>query len=185
MLESAFVFLPMMALFFGIIDFGFVMFLQSNFQNAAREGARFAITYADTYNGQDCKASQAVCIAQVVQDNATGFLSGSKANAITVNYYTLNDLTNPVMTCNSGTCLLKGALPQTVGTRIVQYANTPGNIVEVVIANYRWAWLAPIWGDNQSPSSTNYYQGSGMNISSTASDVLGGLAVGSSIPPGP
>src|ERR1700736_1611753 len=104
MVETALVFIPMIALFFGIIDFSFAIFIQSTFEHAAREGARFAITFQSSYGALDCSTSQTTCITQVVQDNASGFLAGSKSDYIFINYYTPDDLTNPVITCNKGTC---------------------------------------------------------------------------------
>ena len=78
-LESAMVFLPMMAMFFGVIDVCFAVSIQSLFSQAVRAGSRWAITYSSTYNGNTC-TSQAACIASVVQDNAVGFLAGTKSN---------------------------------------------------------------------------------------------------------
>ena len=178
-LEAALTFIPTMAMFFGIVDVSLVIFLQSTLTNATREGARFAITFQSTYNGQDCTASQAVCIAQAVQWNAFGFLSGTRSNLVTVNYYTANDLTNPVEVCNAGTCTQKGTLPQTLSNgTVVTYANQPGNIVEVVVANYPWNWLLPV-------SATGKLTAPSINLGATSMDVLGGLAVGTTIPPGP
>src|SRR5579885_2155512 len=91
LVETALIFLPMCALFFGTIDFGFLFFLQNTFQNATREGVRFAITYSSTYGSTSCASSQATCITQVVQDNAFGMLAGSRSSYIIVNYYTAND----------------------------------------------------------------------------------------------
>ena len=179
-METALTFIPTMAMFFGIVDVSLVIFLQSTLTNATREGARFAITFQPTYNSQDCSASQAVCIAQAVQSNAFGFLSGTRINLVTVNYYTANDLTNPVEVCNAGTCTQKGTLPQTLSNgTVVNYANQPGNIVEVVVANYPWNWLLPI-------SATGYsLTAPSINLGASSMDVLGGLAVGTTIPPGP
>ncbi len=86
MLETALVFLPMFAMFMGIVDFGFLFFLQNSFQNAAREGVRFAVTYSSSYSGASCASSQFTCITQVVQNNSFGFLSGAKSSYIIVNY---------------------------------------------------------------------------------------------------
>jgi Flp pilus assembly protein TadG len=176
-LEASFIILPMFALFFGMIDFGFLFFLQNTFQHATREGARFAITYGSSYNGTNCSTSQFTCIANVVQDNAFGFLGGSKSSYIIVNYYTANDLTNPVMTCQSGACTLKGALPQTLSNgNIVNYANQPGNAIEVLVSQYPWNWLVPIKG---------FTPGSGINLTSSGIDVLEGLPAGTITPPTP
>jgi len=165
------IFLPMFAVFFGIIDVSMAIFLQSTFTHATREGARFAITFTNNYGGTSCTTSQATCIAQVVQDNAAGFLGGTKSNLITVNYYTSQDLSNPVMSCNSGTCTLRQALPTGIS-----YANQPGNVVEVTVNNYPWNWLFPIKG---------YSAGTGINLNAASADVLGGLAVGTTVPPNP
>lgn len=168
---------PMLALFFGIIDFGFLFFLSSTLQNATRSGSRFAITYGSSYNGTDCTSSQFTCITQVVQDNAFGFLSGTKSSYIVVNYYTANDLTNPVMTCQSGACAVKGTLPQTLSNgKTVTYANQPGNVVEVLVSQYPWNWLVPISG---------YSPGTGINLTASGVDVLQGLPAGTTTPPTP
>ncbi len=167
----------MMALFFGIIDFSFVVYLQSTFTHAAREAARFAITFRSTYGTKNCDSSQAACIIQVAQDNASGFLSGANASYIAVNYYTANDLANPVMKCTSGGCTQTGALPQALPSgKTVSFANQPGNLIEVVVNNYPWNWLVPIAG---------FSPGAGLKLSAAASDVLGGLAVGALVPPNP
>src|SRR3984893_18221113 len=183
LLEGALIFLPMMAMFFGIMDVSFAVFIQSTLNTAAREGVRFAVTYSPSYNGTSCASSQATCISQVVQDNATGFLSGSRSSYITVNYYTTNDLTNPVDSCNGGTCTLNPAgagtasLPQTLSNgKVVNFANQPGNIVEVSIAGYPWNWLVPIRG---------YSGGTGITMAAASLDILNALAVGSTTPPSP
>src|SRR5260370_32802858 len=71
-LEAALIFLPMMAIFLGIVDVSLAVFIQSTLTSATRDGARFAITYRPTYNGNSCSISHAACIAQVVQNNAIG-----------------------------------------------------------------------------------------------------------------
>jgi Flp pilus assembly protein TadG len=186
LLELALVFIPMIALFFGIIDFSLVIFLQSTFESAAREGTRFAITYQSSYGGTDCTRGESVCIAQVVQDNAVGFLSGTKAQYINVNYYTANDLNTPVTTCNQGTCVNNTALPQTLSSGVVvNYANQPGNIVEVTVASYPYLWLVPIYVTSQTAYMKNATPSSSLSLNASATDVLGGLAVGSTLPPSP
>jgi Flp pilus assembly protein TadG len=183
MVETALVFLPMMAIFFGVIDFSLAVWVQSTLTSSTREGTRFAITYSSGYNGTSCATSQATCISQVVQDNAYGLLSGTKSNYITVNYYTANDLTNPAESCNNGTCTANpngvstASMPQTLtnGT-VVNYVNQPGNVVEVAISGYPWNWLVPIKG---------FSPGTGLQLGGESMDVLGGLAVGVSTPPNP
>jgi hypothetical protein len=68
-------------------------------------------------------------------------------------------------------------LPQTLSNgTVVNYANQPGNVVEVVVANYPWNWLMPLPG---------FTAGKSVNLSATSLDVLGALAVGVSQPPTP
>ncbi len=179
MVEMALIFLPMLVMFFGILDVSMVVFLQNTLMHSTREGARFAMTFSSSYNGNSCAASQAACIQQVVQTNAFGFLNGTRASYITVNYYTANDLTNPVMVCNA-TCTLRGHLPQTLSNGIVvSYPNQPGNIVEVVVANYPWNWLFPVSATKYSLTSPS------VNLNASAVDILGGLPVGTTAPPTP
>lgn len=195
-LESAVCFLPMMAMFFGVIDVCFAVSIQSLFSQAVRAGSRWAITYQTTYGGNTC-ASQAICIAQVVQDNSVGFLSGSPSSYITVNYYISNNLDTPIMTCTAGTCTAATSpvLPYTytvattTGTTSVtiSYANQPGNIVEVSIPAYPLLWMVPIKGFSAGGTVTNSSgrSGQGLTINAFADDVLGGLAQGTTIPPTP
>jgi Flp pilus assembly protein TadG len=180
MVEVALTLIPTIAMFFGIIDVSLVVYLQSTLTHATREGARFGVTFSSTYGASSCATSQASCITQVVQTNAIGFLSGTRANLITVNYYTANDLSNPVETCNAGTCTQTGVLPQTLSNgKIVTYANQPGNIVEVVVNNYPWNWIVPI-------SAVGYkLTAPSITLGASALDVLGGLAAGTTVPPTP
>ena len=53
MLEASFVFLPLMALFFAMIDIPFGIFIQNTLREAVREGVRFAITQQTGASGQD------------------------------------------------------------------------------------------------------------------------------------
>lgn len=180
MVEMALVLIPMLVMFFGILDVAMVVFLQSTLMNATQQGTRFAITFSSSYNGTSCATSQATCIAAAVQTNAFGFLSGTKANLITVNYYTANNLSTPIETCNAGTCTVNGTLPQTLSNgTVVTYANQPGNIVEVVVANYPWNWLLPISAKGYSVTAPS------INLSASSMNVLGGLAVGTTVPPNP
>ena len=196
-LDSALCFLPMMAMFFGIIDVCYAVSIQSLLSQAVRAGSRFAITYSATYNGSTC-TSQAACIAQVVQDNSVGFLAGTKINNLTVNYYISNNLSTPIMSCTAaGSCTAASspALPYTytvattTGTTSVtiNYANQPGNIVEVTIPSFPMLWMVPVRGFSAGSSVTDSSgkTGLGLTLSATAADVLGGLQVGTSVPPSP
>jgi Flp pilus assembly protein TadG len=182
MLEAALIFLPMMAMFLGIIDVSLAVYIQSTLTSATREGTRWAITFQNTYNGTSCTTSQATCIEQVVQNYAVGVPGGLASSYITVNYYTAADLNNPVMSCNSGTCTQNGSgtngslgITLSNGT-VVNYDNQPGNVVEVVVANYPWNWLMPM---------PNFTAGKSVTLGAASIDVLGALAVGVSAPPNP
>jgi len=119
-LEAALVFLPLFALIFAIVDFGFAMFLRSTFQHAVREGCRYAVT-SRIQAGMGHDAS----IGAVVKYNALGFLNsaavgGGAGCTICIRYYDA-DTGNEVP------------------------ANAPGNIVQVSVENYGWTWMAPVW----------------------------------------
>jgi hypothetical protein len=79
--ETALILLPLLALVFAFIDHGLVIFMQSTFQHAVREGVRYAVTY-QTIGGLGHDAS----IKQVVSRNAMGFLRG-RENAIKIRYF--------------------------------------------------------------------------------------------------
>jgi len=181
----------MFAIFLGIIDVAFAIYVQSNLTTAAREGTRFAVTYGSTYDGASCSSSQATCITQAAQDNAMGFLAGTKASYVRVNYYTAANLSTPVMTCNNGSCTTpnnicgsaqnsactNGSLNITLSSGVVvNYVNQPGNVVEVSITNYPWNWMVPLKG---------YSGGTGVTLGADSVDVLNGLGVGTSTPPNP
>jgi Flp pilus assembly protein TadG len=196
-LEWALCMLPMMAMFFGIIDVCYAVSIQSLFSQAVRAGSRFAITYSANYNGTSCATSQAACIAQVVQDNSVGFLAGNRINSVVVRYYISNNLTTPVMNCTPTTCTATGspALPYTytvattTGTTSVTitYANQPGKIVEVSIPSYPLVWMVPMKGFSAGSQVTdlNGSTGLGLTLSASATDVLGGLQLGTTGPPNP
>jgi Flp pilus assembly protein TadG len=179
LVESALTLIPTLVMFLGIADVSLVIFLQSTLTNATLEGVRWAITFQSSYNGTDCSSSQASCITKVVQDNCYGFLN-SYSSLVTVNYYTANDLSNPVETCNSGTCTQTGTLPQTLSNgTVVKYANQPGNIVQVQVSNFPWNWLFPV-------AATGYHlTAKSINLNASSMDVLGSLAVGATTPPNP
>ncbi len=185
----------MMAMFFGVIDVCFAVSIQSLLSQAVRAGSRWAITYQSTYDGATC-TSQAACIAQVVVDNAVGFL-GTNSQYITVNYYIPPNLTTPVETCTAGTCTPSSTvtLPYTYSVTTgssttsvtITYPNQPGNIVEVSVPAYPLLWMVPINGFSAGTQVTNSsgHTGLGLSLSAYADDVLGGLAQGTVIPPSP
>ncbi len=119
MLESALIFLPLMAIFLAIIDFSLAIFVKSTLQHAVREGVRYAVTF-QTQDGL-CHDDS---IKNVVVRNAMGFLSSEEAQQkIHIRYY----------------------LPDTLG---VTPNNNPGNIIEVSVEDFAWGWIAPIWRSN-------------------------------------
>ncbi len=79
--ETALILLPLMALIFAFIDHGLVVFLQSTFQHAVREGVRYAVTY-QTFGGMGHDAS----IRKVVAQQSMGFLRG-REDAIKIRYF--------------------------------------------------------------------------------------------------
>ena len=116
MIETAFILVPFFALMLGVVDFSLTVFLKSTLQSAVNEGLRYAVS-AQTLPGK----CQEESIKQVVAGNAMGFLSGTRAKTIAINYYSFNDLSQPVLGPTG---------------------NQPGNVVEVVVQNYTWHWLA-------------------------------------------
>lgn len=168
MVELCLIFLPLFAIFLGVIDFSVVIFLRGLYQAAVREGVRFAITYNTTYSGVAC-GTHTQCIQRVVQANTLGFLNGaSGAGYIKVNFYSPENLATP---------LTPAALPVTLSNgNVVRYLNQTGNVVEVRIDNFPWNWITPL---------TGFWPGRGVTISATAADVLQGYPVGQFAPPTP
>lgn len=80
-IETALIFLPLMALIFAFVDHGLVVFLQSTFQHAVREGVRYAVTY-QTQPGLGHDAS----IRAIVVRQSMGFLRG-REDAIKIRYF--------------------------------------------------------------------------------------------------
>ena len=167
LVELALSFLPYFAIIFGILDFSYVMFIYSNFQNAAREGCRFAITYSTTYNGTNY-SSMTQAVTAVVQANTMGVLAGTNgANYIHVNYYLPDNLSTPATS---------GQLPHTLANgTVVSYLNSPGNVIEVKIQSFPWNWMVPLPG----------FMPAGPTLNASALDVLQGLPVGVTTPPSP
>jgi hypothetical protein len=105
------------------------------------------------------------------------------------------------MVCSAGTCTQNSAITfpysytvntvsgNTTGTATVtvNYANQPGNIVEVTIPAYPLLWMVPITGFSAGSTVTNSagQKGLGLVLTASAADVLGGLAQGTTIPPAP
>jgi Flp pilus assembly protein TadG len=118
--EGALVLLPMMALFFAMIDFPVALFIQNTIREAVREGVRFAITQQTGPSGQDA------AIEAVVESYSQGFISASAITAGTATF---------TLTYYNGTTL---ALATGTGS------NSQGNIC-VVTASVQHSWMAPVW----------------------------------------
>jgi Flp pilus assembly protein TadG len=119
--EGALVLLPMMALFFAMIDFPFAIFIQNTIRDSVREGVRFAITQQTGAGGQDA------AILATVESYSQGFISAagiaSGANTFSITYF------NGTTLANAGTG---------VGS------NSQGNIC-VITASVQHKWMAPVW----------------------------------------
>lgn len=79
--ETALILLPLLALTYAFIAHGLVVFLQSTFQHAVREGVRYAVTY-QTSGGLGHDAS----IRKIVVDQSMGFLRG-KEDTVKIRYF--------------------------------------------------------------------------------------------------
>jgi Flp pilus assembly protein TadG len=168
--EMALGFLPLFALFIGILDFSFSIFVQSSFQNATRDAVRYGITYNLTFNGTSYSTLTATMEA-VAQYNSFGFLSstltlsdGTAANTkMQVNYYFPDNLSTPA---------LASQLPYTTTTSppyIVTALDQTGNVVEMRVNAYPWNWMVPL---------PNLMPGKSITISASSLDVLEALPVG-------
>src|SRR5262249_53891925 len=87
MVESAVILVPLLAIFFAIIDFGMAIFLKNTMQFAVRQGVRYAIT-SQTMAGM----GQDQSIKTVVNQYSMGFLDYVAPNhdgmaAISISYY--------------------------------------------------------------------------------------------------
>ena len=120
--ESAFVFVPLMAMIVAIFDYSLVIMTRSTLQHAVREGLRYAITY-ETLPATGHDAS----IRQVVKTNALGFLNS------------VDGTENPCKIC------IRYYNPTTLA---FVAANSPGNVIEVAVENHTWNWIAPLMRSN-------------------------------------
>lgn len=169
LIEFALIAMPMFALFFGIADVAFAVFLKNMLQSAVRDGVRFGVTYGMTFNGANC-ASQTECVKSVTQANSMGFLNGTSANLIKVKYFSPDNLTNPLTAGDVGP-----GKKLADGTDLL-YMNQPGNLIEVAVENFPWSWMVPL---------PKQLVGNSITMSQYASDVLQGLPVGTIAPPAP
>jgi Flp pilus assembly protein TadG len=142
MLETALIALPFFALILGTLDFSLALFVKATLQHAVREGVRYAVTY-QTEQGLGHDAS----IRQTVRSSAMGLMSEAQAaESIQIRYYTNDSLTEKAN-------------------------NWPGNIVEVSIEDYQWAWMTSLW-----------HSGTPLQLTARSSDRMEGLPAGTSPP---
>jgi Flp pilus assembly protein TadG len=120
MVEAALIFLPLMALFFALVDFPFAIFIQNTIRNAVREGVRFAISQQTGAGGQDA------AVKTVVENNSLGFISDAGITAGTETF-TIAYFDGSTLAAANG-----------VGS------NGQGNIC-VVSASVQSKWMAPVW----------------------------------------
>ena len=143
-LEGAFVAGALFMILFAIIDFSVAILIKNTVQDSVREGVRYAIT-GQTISGA---GGQDNSIRQIVEQNSLGFLNAHNANLISVNYY------NPA------------TLQLVTGVN----SNAAGNIVQVGVSGFSWAWMAP-YGRNAAP----------LQIAAASADIVEPTASG--VPP--
>ena len=112
-MEATMVFVPMLLMTFLMVDLSMVIFLRTTMQEAAREGARYAITGQNTTG--PCQDDS---IKAVVKSHASGYL-GTTVGAATIHVQFVNPVTGG------------------------QGANAPGQIVNVKVENYQYNAMAP------------------------------------------
>lgn len=144
MLEAALVLGPLFMLLFATIDFAMALLIKNTIQSAVREGVRYAVT-GQTMTGM----GQDDAIRSVVQNNSLGFLSGTAgASKISIAYYD----------------------PKTLSAVSGVNSNAPGNVVQVSVNGFSWAWMVP-YGRDATP----------LLISAASSDIVEPSATG--VPP--
>jgi Flp pilus assembly protein TadG len=156
--ELALIMTPFMALCLAIVELSLPIFKKSTFTSAVREGCRYGITYQVAYGGTTY-GSQTAAIKAVVQSNSMGFLNSSNASLILVKYYDQVTFADVTGTAN---------------------ANRDGNIIEVSLAGYTHAWIAPVqWVFG--PKSFGL-GGTALTINAVSADRLEALPTGATRP---
>jgi Flp pilus assembly protein TadG len=136
MVEAAVIFIPFLAIFFAIFDFGMALFLQNTMQFAVRQGVRYAITsQVMTGMGQDAS------INSTIVTNSFGFLSylgGTGTNStcvgttygsacVNISYYQQTLGSSPTLTLVTGTG-----------------SNSQGNLVQITASGLNYNWMIPL-----------------------------------------
>ena len=113
LLEASLIAVPLFGLTFLLVDLSMVIYLRSTFQQAVREGVRYAVTGQNTTG--PCQDDS---IKSVVKTNAGGWLTSSTAGA-TIHVHFMSPVDGSYTN------------------------NAAGNIVEVSVESYRYGPLAP------------------------------------------
>jgi hypothetical protein len=123
-LEAALVMLPMFAMLLAIIDFSVAVFIRNTLMHAVREGVRFGVT-GRTLPGQ---GGHDASIKTVVKRHAMGFLNDpAQLDRVTIRYFD----------------------PRTGQFADGNGSNRSGNILELRVEGYPWAWMAPVLRDRR------------------------------------
>jgi Flp pilus assembly protein TadG len=135
-LEAAVIFVPFLAIFFAIFDFGMALFLKNTMQFAVRQGVRYAVTSQIGTDVNGNALGQDASIKQVVDKYSFGFLEYlapptdpicQGTGCISINYYQQTLGTTPTLTLVTGTG-----------------SNAQGNIVEITASGLTYSWLVPL-----------------------------------------
>jgi len=154
-MEFAFFILPTFGIICGFFDIGMALFSWNTLQNAVREGTRYAITYQTDASGSQKTSIKNTVAAFSMNLVSAAATSGSGTAYIDVNYYSQPTTANPNGSVVSGA-----------------NSNASGNLVEVAIKNYPYAYMAPFSGSLAAAFYTS--PGSHLGISVYSTDLLGG-----------
>jgi Flp pilus assembly protein TadG len=165
---------PLLVLMMLVFEVSRWAWTRGQLHHAVREGARFAITYSPSYNGESCTSTTA-CVKKVIEDNSLGMVKSANADTyVRVRYYSPDNLATP---------LEQNQLPKTLadGRRITNL-NQTGNLIEVQLQGYPWNWAVPF---THIPGYSTSLSWTAMTISVESSDVMQGLPVGQFTYPNP
>jgi Flp pilus assembly protein TadG len=154
-MEFAFFVLPTFAILCGFFDLGLALFTWNTLQNAVREGTRYAITYQ-----VDGSGVQTTSIKNKVASWSMNFVSASATSASGTPYIDVSYYTQPT-TANPNGSKVSGA-----------NSNASGNLVEVAVKAYPYAYMMPFSGSLAGPFYAN--PGSKLAIAVYSTDLLGG-----------
>jgi Flp pilus assembly protein TadG len=140
--EAAVILVPLLAIFFALIDYGMALFLKNTMQFAVRQGVRYAVT-SQVQNG----LGQDDSIKAVVNQFSFGFLSYvapgpptttcTGTACIAISYFHQE-------TAVSATCAAPPCLNAVNGVG----SNAAGNVVQVTAAGLTYKWIVPLLRTN-------------------------------------